>query len=86
MEENDFEAKGYQIEDIAWLKSKDKPLGRTASLGIWLYKAEAAEWVVYTMDWPLDRDTLEALSHTKSRGSDATGAKGLDTWSCKEQM
>jgi hypothetical protein len=32
MEEKDVTAKGYRIDDIAWLKSKDKPLGRFASL------------------------------------------------------
>jgi hypothetical protein len=34
MEENDLATKGYQINNIAWLKSKDKLLGRSASLGI----------------------------------------------------
>jgi hypothetical protein len=46
IEENQFATKGYWIEDIAWLKSKNKPLGRTASLGIWLDTAEAAEWII----------------------------------------
>ena len=27
MEENDLAVKGYQIDDIAWLKKKDKLLG-----------------------------------------------------------
>jgi hypothetical protein len=35
MEEKDVTAKGYRIDDIAWLKSKDK-----------LDTAEAAEWVI----------------------------------------
>jgi hypothetical protein len=30
MEEKDVTAKGYRIDDITWLKSKDKPLGRFA--------------------------------------------------------
>lgn len=34
MGDNDFPSKEYQIEDIAWLKRKDKPLGTSASLGI----------------------------------------------------
>jgi hypothetical protein len=46
MEEKDVTAKGYRIDDIAWLKSKDKPLGRSASLGIRLDTAKAAEWVI----------------------------------------
>lgn len=44
--ENEVASKGYRIEGMAWLKSKDKPWGHTASLGIWLDSAEAAEWVV----------------------------------------
>ena len=47
MEENDLATKSYQINDMAWLKSKDKPLGRSASLGIWLDTAEAVEWVIH---------------------------------------
>jgi hypothetical protein len=34
MEDNDLVAKGYQVEDIAWLKRKDKPLSSAAFLGI----------------------------------------------------
>jgi hypothetical protein len=46
MEENHLAAKSLQIYDIAWLKGNDKQLGRSASLGIWLDTAEAAEWVI----------------------------------------
>jgi hypothetical protein len=46
IEENGHAAKYFQINDIAWLKSKDKPLGRPASLGIWFDSAEATEWVI----------------------------------------
>jgi hypothetical protein len=45
MEENDLAAKGYQIDDIAWLKNKEKLLGMSASLGIWFDTPEAAEWL-----------------------------------------
>ncbi|EED11825.1 conserved hypothetical protein [Talaromyces stipitatus ATCC 10500] len=34
MEENDLAEKGFEIEDIAWLKKKDRPLGKAASMGI----------------------------------------------------
>jgi len=46
MEENDRAEKGYKIEDITWPKRKDKPLVRSASLGIWFDTAEAAEWTI----------------------------------------
>lgn len=38
--------KGFEIEDIAWLKKKDRPLGRSASMGIWLNTPEAAESII----------------------------------------
>ncbi|KAI3059586.1 hypothetical protein CBS147353_10524 [Aspergillus niger] len=44
--ENDLEDKKFQIEDIAWLKKKDRPLGKSASMGIWLDTPEAAEWII----------------------------------------
>jgi uncharacterized protein YoxC len=46
MEENEMQTRNFNIDDIAWLKQSDKPLGVTASLGLWLDTAEAAEWVV----------------------------------------
>jgi hypothetical protein len=46
MEENDLTEKGFEIEDIAWLKKKDRPLGRSASMGIWLNTPEAAESII----------------------------------------
>ena len=45
MGENDLAEKGFQIKDIAWLK-KDRPLGRSASMGIWLNIPEAAESII----------------------------------------
>ncbi|THC88517.1 hypothetical protein EYZ11_012035 [Aspergillus tanneri] len=46
MEENDLAARGYQVEDIAWLRRTDKPQGNWGTMGIWLNTAEAAEWVI----------------------------------------
>ena len=46
LEENDLSPKGFQIDDMRWLKQEDKPLGAMASLGIWFDTAEAAEWAV----------------------------------------
>lgn len=34
MEENDLRERGFQIEDIAWLKKRDKMLGAFGSIGI----------------------------------------------------
>ncbi|EED11754.1 hypothetical protein TSTA_109330 [Talaromyces stipitatus ATCC 10500] len=46
MEENDLAEKGFEIKDIAWLKKKDSPLGKSASMGIWLNTPEAAESII----------------------------------------
>ncbi|THC87599.1 hypothetical protein EYZ11_012956 [Aspergillus tanneri] len=46
MEENELTGRGFLVEDIAWLKKKDRPLGRSASMGIWLNSPEAAEWII----------------------------------------
>jgi hypothetical protein len=45
-EQNELQAKGFQIEDIAWFKPKDKPLGQHASLGIWFDTLTGAEWAI----------------------------------------
>jgi hypothetical protein len=46
MDENELAIKGFQIEDVAWLKKKEAPLGARASLGIWFNSAQAAEWAI----------------------------------------
>ena len=46
LEENDLMEKGFEIEDITWLKKKDRPLGRSTSMGIWLSTLEAAESMI----------------------------------------
>ncbi|KAI3093180.1 hypothetical protein CBS147333_10127 [Penicillium roqueforti] len=44
--ENDLTDRGFRIEDIAWLKKRDKELGTFASMGIWFDSLEAAEWML----------------------------------------
>lgn len=46
MEENDLQERGFRIEDIAWLKKRDKVLGTFASMGVWFDSAEAAQWMI----------------------------------------
>ena len=46
MEENDLTEQGFRIEEVAWLKRKDKALGKFASLGIWFDSAEGAEYIL----------------------------------------
>ena len=46
MEENDLADRGFDVNEIAWLKRPDKPLGVSGSMGIWLSTSDAAEWIV----------------------------------------
>lgn len=46
IEENELTERGFRIEEVTWLKKKDKALGKFASLGIWLDSAEGAEWIL----------------------------------------
>jgi regulator of replication initiation timing len=41
--DNDLAEHGFHIEELAWMKAKDKALGKFASLGIWFDSAEGAE-------------------------------------------
>lgn len=44
--ENDLTDRGFRIEEIAWLKKRDKELGTFASMGIWFNSLEVAEWML----------------------------------------
>jgi DNA gyrase/topoisomerase IV subunit A len=46
MEDNDLGERGFHIEEVAWLKRKDKVLGKFASLGIWFDSADGAEYIL----------------------------------------
>lgn len=43
MDENELTERGFRIEEVAWLKKKDKELGKFASLGIWFDSVGGAE-------------------------------------------
>lgn len=45
-EENELTEQGFQIEEVAWLKKKDKALGKFVSLGIWFDSADSAHWML----------------------------------------
>lgn len=86
-EENDIVAKGYNIQEIAWLKSKDKELGRSASLGIWFDTAEAAEWAINNGLLVGQRyiGSIEPYQ-TKKKRCHRCQAIGHLAFACKEQM
>jgi hypothetical protein len=85
MEENELTERGFQIEELAWLKARDKPLGKFASLGIWFDSAEGAERI-------LDRGLLVGQRYIDSVERREIKKKrcfrcqrfGHLAWSCKE--
>jgi hypothetical protein len=85
MEENDMTSKGYLVDDIAWLKSKDKPLGVSASMGIWFDTPEAAEWTIHNGLVCGQRyiGSVEAYQVKKKRCHRCQGFGHL-AWACKE--
>jgi hypothetical protein len=85
MDENDLAAKGYRIHDIAWLKGKDKPLGHSASVGVWLDTEVAAQWIIDNgMIFSQQYDgSVEAYQIKKKRCHRCQGHGHL-AWSCKE--
>ena len=46
IQKNGLIDKGCNIEEIAWLKKRDSPMGAVASLGVRFDNAEAAEWAI----------------------------------------
>jgi hypothetical protein len=46
IEDNELAKHGFHIEELAWMKEKDKALGKFASLGIWFDSAEGAEYIL----------------------------------------
>jgi membrane-anchored protein YejM (alkaline phosphatase superfamily) len=46
IEENNLVESGFYIKELAWLKQKDKVLGKFASLGIWFNSMEGAEYLL----------------------------------------
>lgn len=87
MEENNLAKKGFEIKDIAWLKKKDRPQGRSAFMGIWLNTPEAAESII-------NNGLLVGQRYIGSVESYRVEQKqcyhcqrfGHLAWSCKEQV
>jgi hypothetical protein len=86
MDENDLAAKGFRIQDIAWLKAKDKSLGPSASLGVWLDTEVAAQWIIDNGMVFGQRyvGSVEAYQIKKKRCHRCQGYGHL-AWSCKER-
>ncbi|OJD23632.1 hypothetical protein ACJ73_05010 [Blastomyces percursus] len=86
-EENELAQKGYKVEEIAWLKKRESTLGASASLGIWLDSAEAAELAVNNGMVFGHRyiGSIEAYQIKKKRCYRCL-AFGHLAWNCKERL
>jgi len=87
MHENDMGSRGFGVEEIAWMKKKDAPLGAAASLGIWFDSAEAAEWAIQDgMLFGLRYvGSIEPYKRKERRCFNCQGL-GHEAWSCKERQ
>lgn len=45
-QENNLVGQAPRIEEVAWLKKRDKMLGKLASLGIWFDSVEGTEYIL----------------------------------------
>jgi hypothetical protein len=85
-QENDLVSKGYRVEEIAWLKKKDLPLGHSASLGIWFNSAEAADYAV-KQGLVFGQRFVSSIEPYLSRRKRCFRCQGLGhlAWNCKEK-
>jgi hypothetical protein len=85
--ENKLKEKGFKIADITWLRKKDQPLGRSASMGIWFNTPEAAKWTRQEGLLVGQRyiGSVEPYKVEKKRCHCCQGFGHL-AWSCNEQV
>jgi hypothetical protein len=85
MEENDLAAKGFYIDEIAWLKRTDKPLGMYASMGMWLNTSDATEWIVNN-GLLFGQRYVGSIEHYQIKRKRCHRCQRFDhlAWSCKE--
>jgi hypothetical protein len=85
MEENDLAGQGYQIEEVAWLKRKDKLLGKFASLGIWFDSPKGAECILNN-GLLVGQRYIGSVEHREIKKKRCFRCQrfGHLAWSCKE--
>lgn len=85
-DENNLTERGFQIEDIAWLKKRDKDLGAFASMGIWFDSAKAAEWMLGN-GLLIDQRYIGRIEKYKAKEGRCFRCQrfGHQAWSCKEK-
>jgi hypothetical protein len=85
--ENKLKEKGFKITDITWLRKKDQPLGRSASMGIWFNTPKAVEWTRQEGLLVGQRyiSSVEPYKVEKKRCYHCQGF-GYLAWSCNKQV
>jgi hypothetical protein len=85
IEENELTERGFRIEDLTWLKKKDKMLGNFASLGIWFDTAEAAQWMIDN-GLLVDQRYIRSVEHCEIKRKSCFRCQrfGHLAWSCEE--
>lgn len=85
-DENNLTERGFQIEDIAWLKKRDKDLGAFASMGNWFDSSKAAEWMLGN-GLLIDQRYIGRIEKYKAKEGRCFRCQrfGHQAWSCKEK-
>ncbi|OQE00248.1 hypothetical protein PENVUL_c055G06446 [Penicillium vulpinum] len=85
MKENDLTELGPRIKEVAWLKKKDKALGKFASLGIWFDTAEGVDYIL-GKGFLVGRRFIDSVERCEPKRKRCFRCQrfGHLAWSCKE--
>jgi hypothetical protein len=85
IEDNSLALHGFRIEELAWMKAKDKPLGKFASLGIWFDSPEGAEHMLRN-GFLVNGHFIPKVVHREIKEKRCFRCQrfGHLAWSCKE--
>jgi hypothetical protein len=85
MKDNDLHELGLRIEELAWLKKRDKVLGKFASLGIWFDTAEGANSLL-DKGFLIGRRFIGSVERCELKRKRCFRCQrfGHFAWSCKE--
>ncbi|KXG45142.1 reverse transcriptase [Penicillium griseofulvum] len=84
-EDNDLTEHGFRIEELAWMKAKDKPLGKFASLGVLFDSTEGAEHILRN-GFVVNKHYLHYIERREFKKKRCFRCQqfGHLAWSCKE--
>jgi hypothetical protein len=84
MEENDLAERGFRIEELVWMKRKEKELGEFATLAIWFDSTEGAEYMLN--NGLVGQRYIGSVEHREIKKKRCFRCQrfGHLAWSCKE--